>query len=56
MPSKSASQHRFMQAAAHDSAFAKRAGIAQRVAKEFIAVDKAKAPARLKSGRRRPKT
>lgn len=46
MPSKSTSQHRFMQAAAHDPAFAKRAGIAQRVAEEFIAADKAKASAR----------
>jgi hypothetical protein len=34
MPSKSASQHRFMEAAAHDPAFAKRAGTAQKVAKE----------------------
>jgi hypothetical protein len=43
MPSKSAKQHRFMEAAAHNPAFAKKAGIPQRVAKEFTAADKAKA-------------
>jgi hypothetical protein len=36
-----------MEAAAHDTAFAKRAGIAQKVAKEFVAADKAKASGRL---------
>jgi hypothetical protein len=43
MPSKSAKQHRFREAAAHNPAFAKKAGIPQRVAKEFTAADKAKA-------------
>lgn len=40
MPSKSAQQHRFMEAAAHNAAFAEKAGIAQKVAKEFVAADK----------------
>ena len=39
MPSKSAKQARFMAAAAHDPAFAKRAGISQTVAREFNAAD-----------------
>jgi hypothetical protein len=43
MPSKSAKQHSFMEAAAHNPAFAKKAGIPQKVAKEFIAADAAKA-------------
>ena len=41
MPSKSAKQHRFMEAAAHNPAFAKKAGIPQKVAKEFVAADAA---------------
>ncbi len=43
MPSKSAKQHRFMLAAAHNPAFAKKAGIPQSVAEEFVAADKRKA-------------
>ena len=43
MPSKSPQQHRFMEAAAHNPAFAKKAGIPQKVAKEFVAADNAKA-------------
>jgi hypothetical protein len=31
-----------MEAAAHNAAFAKKAGIPQKVAKEFVAADKAK--------------
>jgi hypothetical protein len=42
MPSKSAKQHRFMEAAAHDPKFAKKAGIPQKVAREYVAADKAK--------------
>lgn len=42
MPSKSKKQMRFMAAAAHDPKFAKKAGISQRVAKEFNAADKKK--------------
>jgi hypothetical protein len=40
MPSKSAQQHRFMEAAAHNKDFAEKAGISQKVAKEFVAADK----------------
>jgi hypothetical protein len=43
MPSTSKRQARFMAAASHDAAFAKRAGISQTVAREFHAADKAKA-------------
>lgn len=39
MPSKSAKQHRFMEAAAHNPEFAAKAGIDQSVAKEFAAAD-----------------
>ncbi len=42
MPSVSAKQHRFMEAAKHNPAFAKKAGISQSVAAEFVAADKAK--------------
>ena len=48
MPSKSPQQHRFMEAAAHNPAFAKKAGIPQKVAKEFVAADKAQAKDRSK--------
>ena len=47
MPSKSPKQRRFMAAAAHDPKFAKKAGIPQKVAKEFNNADKAKARPRL---------
>ena len=40
MPSKSAKQHRTMQAAAHNTEFAKKVGIPVKVAKEFTAADK----------------
>lgn len=39
MPSKSAKQRRFMAAAAHNPSFAKKAGIKQRVAREFNNAD-----------------
>lgn len=42
MPSKSAKQHRTMQAAAHNMAFAKKLGIPQKVAREFLRADKRK--------------
>lgn len=41
MPSKSAKQHRFMEAAAHNPRFARKAGIPQSVAQEFVSADKA---------------
>ena len=40
MPSKSKAQHRFMAAAAHNPAFAKKAGISQEQAAEFVHADK----------------
>ena len=40
MPSSSAKQHRFMEAIAHNSAFAKKAGVPQSVGKDFSAADK----------------
>lgn len=42
MPSHSDKQRRFMAAAAHDSAFAKRVGIPQSVARDFNQADKGK--------------
>lgn len=42
MPSTSEKQKRFMQAAAHNPEFAKKAGIKQSVAKEFNDADQAK--------------
>jgi len=42
MPSTSDKQRRFMAAAAHDPAFAKRMGIPQKVAREFNQADKGK--------------
>jgi hypothetical protein len=42
MPSTSDKQKKFMAAAAHNPAFAKKAGIPVKVAKEFNAADSAK--------------
>jgi hypothetical protein len=42
MPSVSKKQHNFMAAAAHNPAFAKKAGISMDVAKEFNQADKGK--------------
>ena len=36
MPSKSKAQKHLMQAAAHNPAFAKKVGVPQKVAKEFV--------------------
>ena len=52
MPSKSPAQHRTMQAAAHDPAFAKKMGIPQTVAKEFVKADKERA-AKIRKSRSR---
>ena len=46
MPSKSPQQHRFMEAAAHNPDFARKAGIPQKVAKEFVNADKTRAKGR----------
>jgi len=48
MPSKSPQQHRFMEAAVHNPEFAKKAGISQSVANEFVAADAKKAKAKKK--------
>jgi len=40
MPSVSAKQARFMQAVAHDSGFAKKAGVPQSVGREFAQADR----------------
>lgn len=42
MPSKSKAQAKLMRAAAHNPAFAKKVGVPQSVAKEFVRADKAK--------------
>lgn len=42
MPSKSGKQKKFMAAAAHNPSFARRAGISQKVAKEYNRADKKK--------------
>ena len=42
MPSKSPAQARLMRAAAHNPAFAKKTGVPQKVAKEFVQADKAR--------------
>jgi len=53
MPSTSDKQRRFMAAAAHSPAFAKRAGIPQSVARDFNQADKGKKLAEaLKRGKR----
>lgn len=40
MPSTSSKQHRFMEAVAHDKEFAKKAGVPQKVGKDFADADK----------------
>lgn len=45
MPSTSAKQHKFMEAVAHNPAFAKKAGVPQSVGKDFAEAD-AKKPTR----------
>lgn len=42
MPSKTQRQHNLMAMAANDAAFAKRKGIPQEVAREFLKADKGK--------------
>lgn len=42
MPSVSDKQHKFMEAVAHNPAFAKKVGVPQKVGKDFAAADKAK--------------
>ena len=42
MPSKSPSQHRLMEAVAHNPVFAKKVGIPSKVGKEFAKADEGK--------------
>jgi hypothetical protein len=42
MPSKTAKQHRFMEAIAHNKSFAKKVGVPQSVGKDFVEADKGK--------------
>jgi len=42
MPSKSGKQHRFFEMVAHDPAAAKRVGVPQSVAQDFVQADKGK--------------
>lgn len=51
MPSVSQKQHNLMEAVAHNPAFAKKAGIPQKVGKEFAAADKAKGDTKSRSER-----
>jgi hypothetical protein len=51
MPSVSAKQHRFMEAADHDPEFARKAGIPQAVAKDFVEADKKPKPKAKAEGR-----
>ena len=55
MPSTSLKQKRFMAAAAHNPEFAKKAGIPQRVAKEFHNADRGKYGHKVKSKHARKK-
>ena len=41
MPSRSKAQHNFMEAIAHNLAFAKKVGVSPKVGKDFAAADKA---------------
>ena len=53
MPSKSTKQRKFMSAAAHSPEFARKAGIPQKVAKEYHEADRGKYGAKTKSGKRK---
>jgi hypothetical protein len=52
MPSKSGKQARLMRAAAHNKAFAAKVDVPQKVAKEFVKADQAKAAAKPKGKRK----
>lgn len=54
MPSTSPAQKRTMQAAKHDPTFAKKMGIPQSVASEFVAADEAKSKKRSPSAAPKP--
>lgn len=52
MPSKTTKQKKFMSAAAHNPKFAKKAGISQKVAKEFHNADRGKYGHKPKKGKK----
>jgi hypothetical protein len=54
MPSKSKSQARTMQAAAHNPAFAKKVGVPQSVAKDFTAADAKRSTRKLPERKSKP--
>ena len=51
MPSKSKAQQKLMRAAAHNKDFAKKSGVSQSVARDFVAADKAKPSKKMKKGK-----
>lgn len=53
MPSKSTKQARLMAVAAHDREFARKAGVPQKVAKEFNRADQKSGALRRPQGRKR---
>lgn len=55
MPSKTPKQRRFMAAAAHNPQFARKAGIPQKVAREYHDAERGKYGARTRSGKRKDK-
>jgi hypothetical protein len=55
MPSVSKKQHNFMEAVAHDPAFAKKAGVPQSVGEDFAGADKGKKLSKLPERSKRAK-
>lgn len=52
MPSKSKSQADLMKAAAHNKEFAEKAGVPQKVAKDYVAADKKAGKSQGKQGKK----
>ena len=55
MPSKSKAQFRFFEAIAHNPDFAKKAGVPQKVGKDFAAADKGRSYKALPARKSKPK-
>ena len=55
MPSTSDKQHRFMEAIAHNAAFAKKSGVPQSVGKDFAQADNAAGITKETHGKPNPK-
>ena len=53
MPSKSQKQHNFMEAIAHSPAFARKAGVSQKVGKDFAKADRVTGKYRKKPKKRK---